>query len=266
MNYLSADWSSIDVSVERVRDNTMEILSTLAELGSSATFFVLGVIARKHADLIRAIDGAGHEIACHGDEHDLVYNQTPAQFRDNLRKAADSLSSLTGKSIIGFRAPSSSITERCPWALDIIREQGFLYDSSIFPVKNYMYGVGGFPACPCAVTTQKGNRLIEMPTPAVRFLGLSVPFGGGVYLRLLPLRCINRLIRITHARGRSFALYFHPSDIDPVHMQIDLSLRESFFHNVGRRTARKKILSVLERYQWKSMGTALTPFLKSLVR
>ncbi len=261
VNYTSADWSRIDTSVSTVYDNTMYILEILAKTGSKATFFVLGCVAMKHPQLVRAIHREGHEVACHGDTHELVYNLSSDKFREGLRKAIETIGSQTGKRPVGFRAPSSSITEKNPWALDVICEEGFLYDSSIFPVKNYMYGVRNFPAHPCRITTRGGNRLLEIPTPMMEFGRLRIPFGGGFYLRVLPLMLQERFISMTRTRRRSFMLYFHPSDIDTKHIKIDLSPAERFFNNVGRRTARHKILTLLREYPWTSIASAFSAYL-----
>ncbi len=261
VNYTSADWSRIDTSVSRVCDNTMNILETLAETGSKATFFILGCVARKFPNLVNAIDQGGHETASHGDVHELIYNLSPREFRESLKTATDAISSRTGKKVVGFRAPSCSITEKNPWALDILCEEGFLYDSSIFPIKNYMYGVQNFPVHPCRITTQSGARLLELPLPALAWGKVRIPFGGGIYLRALPLPVVKLLISILHGSGHTFMLYFHPSDVDTVHIKIDLSPIENFFNNVGRRTARGKILNLLKGRTWDSVCSALSSHL-----
>lgn len=261
VNYTSADWSRIDTSASRVYENTMNIIEALRQTGSKATFFILGCVARKFPSLVKAIDEEGHETACHADTHELIYNQSPQEFRESLRKAVGAISSQTGKKVIGFRAPSCSITERNPWALDILCEEGFLYDSSIFPIKNYMYGVRDFPMHPCRITTQSGARLLELPLPALGWRRVRIAFGGGIYLRALPLAILKCLISITHATGHTFMLYFHPSDIDTVHIKIALSAAESFFHNVGRRNARKKIFTLLKSCKWTDVRSALIAYL-----
>jgi len=214
---------------------------------------LLGCIAQKHPRLVREIARAGHEVACHSFHHMLVYEQTPAAFKADVERAASILSELAEKKIIGFRAPSCSITERNPWALDILCECGFLYDSSIFPIKNYMYGVTGFPLSPCRITTSSGNRLMEIPLQAMEFGPIRVPFGGGIYLRLLPGFVQRKLVSLSTGRGRSFMLYFHPSDIDSVHHKMDLSPKERFFNDVGRSSGRKKIFSLLMDYRWSGI-------------
>jgi polysaccharide deacetylase family protein (PEP-CTERM system associated) len=264
VNYVSADPSRIDTSVSTVYDNTMEILDILSRTGSKATFFVLGCVARTYPALVRAIDQNGHEIACHSDSHTLIYEQSASEFREDLKQAVGAISSQTGKKVIGFRAPSCSITDRNPWALDVLCEGGFLYDSSVFPIKNYMYGVANFPLRPCLLTTPKGSRLLEIPLPALDFGPLRIPFGGGVYLRMLPAILIRRLMSLAHSRGRAFMLYFHPSDIDTRHHKIQLSLRESFFHNVGRRGARQKIRSLLNDFKWTTISAAYSGHLREL--
>jgi polysaccharide deacetylase family protein (PEP-CTERM system associated) len=261
VNYGSADWSRVDTSISTVYDHTMRILEVLAETGSKATFFMLGCIAKKHARLIQAIDQQGHEMACHGNEHVLLYHQTPAEFRQDLKGAVHAICSHTDKELLGFRAPSSSITEKNPWALDILCEEGFRYDSSIFPVKNYMYGVSNFPAQPCRITTASGGRLLEIPVTTIGFWKMRIPFLGGFYLRVLPLMLQEQFMSIVRASGRPVMLYFHPSDISPFHIKIPLSLTEHFFDNVGRRTSRKKILSLLKSYRWTSIGDAFSSYL-----
>jgi len=261
VNYLSANHSLIDTSISRVDENTAEILRALEESGSKATFFVLGSLAEKHPELIRSIARAGHEVGCHSYQHTLIYDETPKAFEENLHRAVTILSDLSGQEIKGFRAPSCSITEQCAWALDVLCERGFRYDSSIFPIANYMYGVKNFPVHPCRLTTKSGNQLIEIPLQVMEFARLRIPFGGGIYLRLLPGFLHRKLISLTHARGQSYMLYFHPSDIDRVHMHIELSLKERLFNDIGRRSGRKKILNLLGRVQWTSVTDAYSQFL-----
>ncbi len=263
VNYTSADLSRIDTSVSSVEKNVELILQALQETGSTATFFVLGCIAEKHPEIVRAIGRAGHEVACHSYHHTLIYEQTRAEFAQDLRRAAALLSNLAGNKISGFRAPSCSITERNPWALDVLCECGFLYDSSIFPIKNYMYGVDGFPLHPCRLKTTEGNRLVEFPLQVLEFGGLKVPFGGGIYVRLLPAFVHRQLVRFNHSRGRSFMLYFHPSDIDSIHHEIPLSPKEKFFNNVGRRSGRRKILRLLRDFRWTGLERAYSVLLDS---
>ncbi|GAB4330664.1 MAG: DUF3473 domain-containing protein [Candidatus Abyssubacteria bacterium] len=264
VNYRSADPSRFDTSVSTAYDNTMEILDVLNRIGSKATFFVLGSVAREYPGLVRAISKEGHELACHSDSHTLIYEQSASEFRDGLRRAVEAISSQSGEKVSGFRAPSCSITERNPWALDVLCEEGFLYDSSVFPIRNYMYGVAGFPLRPCVLTTAGGGRLMEIPLPVLDFGPLRIPCGGGVYLRMLPAPLLRRLISRAHSRGRVFMLYFHPSDIDTRHYRMPLSLRESFFHNVGRRGARRKIMNLLSEHTWTSISDAYSSPLSEL--
>jgi hypothetical protein len=190
----------------------------------------------------------------------LIYEQTPAAFKEDVKRAVGILSELSGQKIIGFRAPSCSITEKNPWALDILCESGFSYDSSIFPIKNYMYGVSGFPLYPCRLTTAAGNNLVEIPLQAMQCGPLRIPFGGGIYLRLLPAVVQRLLVSMTHFRGRSFMLYFHPSDIDKVHLSIALSPKEKFFNDIGRQGGRNKILRLLKENRWTSLNTAYASY------
>jgi hypothetical protein len=126
-----------------------------------------------------------------------------------------------------------------------------------------MYGVKGFPLYPCRIVTSLGNPLVEVPPQAIEFGPLRIPFGGGVYLRLLPSFLQRAFVSLAHSRGRSFMLYFHPSDIDNLHLNIDLSFKERFFHNVGRRSGRKKIISLLKDFRWSSIGDIYSGFFVS---
>jgi polysaccharide deacetylase family protein (PEP-CTERM system associated) len=231
-----ARWESFESRVER---NTDRLLGILAEAGVSATFFVLGWIAERHPTLVRRIQAAGHEIACHSYDHRLVYLRTPETFREDTRRVKEILEDIIGERVIGYRAPSFSITRRSLWALDILAEHGFEYDSSIFPILRDRYGIPGAPRFPHRITLGNGHpvhtdstgsvdsrdsmgcgksraSIIEVPPSTVRFLGLTLPLGGGGYLRLFPeslfRRALERIVRVEHQMA---VLYVHPWEVDP---------------------------------------------------
>ena len=169
----------------RVQANTSKVLDLLSEAKHRATFFVLGWVARNHPQIVQQIARRGHEVACHSLEHRRVYEMTRDEFFEDTRIAKQTLEDSTGRPILGYRAPSFSITQDSLWAFEILAELGFRYDSSIFPVRHPNYGMPNVPRCPFVIETQSGP-LVEFPMMTIEFGGRRSPLGGGAYLRLLP--------------------------------------------------------------------------------
>lgn len=230
-----ADWPRYEPRVAR---NTFRLLALFEDAGVRATFFVLGWVAERNPGLVREIAAAGHEVACHGYSHELIYRQTPAQFRRETRRARDVLEDQVQAPVIGYRAASYSIVEHSRWALDVLHEQGFLYDSSIFPVHHDRYGIPGAPLQPHRVRTPTGALLAEFPPTAVDHLGLRFPVGGG-YFRLYPYAFTRRLLKRVGGE-RPFMFYLHPWEIDPEQPRISAGMRSRFRHylNLHRCEAR----------------------------
>jgi len=174
----------------RLHHGLTPLLELLQESKTKATFFILGYQAEKTPELIRQVAEEGHDIASHGYSHRFVYQQTPDQFRKELKKSKTILEDICGQEVIGYRAPFFSITSESLWALDILLEEGFQYDSSLFPVKNYRYGIAGASREPGWIDTPAGNKIYEIPLSTVRLpgptsrWGRNVPMSGGGYLRL----------------------------------------------------------------------------------
>jgi len=189
--------------------NVARVLDVLDRHGVRGTFFVLGSAAEREPDVVRAIAARGHEIACHGWSHELVYRQAPEVFRNETRRARRFLQDLSGQRVDGYRASTFSITERSLWALDILDEEGFRYDSSIAPLRHDRYGIADAPAAP-----HVRGALAEFPVSFGRLLGKRVPVGGG-FFRLLPLRWTRRALAGYAARGLPGMLYLHPWEFDP---------------------------------------------------
>lgn len=229
------DWSGYEPRVAR---NTFRLLALLEGAGVRATFFVLGWVAERNPGLVRAIAAAGHEIACHGYSHELVYRQTPAQFQRETRQAKAILEDQVQAPVIGYRAASYSIVEHSRWALDVLYELGFLYDSSIFPVRHDRYGIPDAPVAPHTVCTPQGAQLAEFPPTAVDYLGLRFPVGGG-WFRLYPY-ALTRSLLMRLASERPFMFYVHPWEIDPEQPRISAGARSHFRHylNLHRCEAR----------------------------
>ncbi|MDN3517174.1 DUF3473 domain-containing protein [Aquisalimonas lutea] len=199
----------------RVVRNTDRVLDLFARHDVHGTFFVLGWIAERQPDLVRRIADQGHEIASHGYSHQLVYNQTPAVFREETRRSKVLLEDIIGSPVTGYRAASYSITPESRWALDVLAELGFSWDSSLFPVHHDTYGMPGTPEQPYRLTTDGGAELVEFPLSTLRVAGQRVPIAGGGYFRLFPYWFSRWGLGTINARGQPFIFYLHPWEVDP---------------------------------------------------
>jgi polysaccharide deacetylase family protein (PEP-CTERM system associated) len=211
----------------RLQTGLSRLLALLDEAGVRATFFVVGWQAERTPELVRTMAAHGHEIACHGYSHHFVYQQTPAAFREEVRRSRAVLEAIIGHPVVGFRAPFFSITADSLWALDVLVEEGFRYDSSIFPVWNYRYGIPRAARQPGLVTAPAGGRLFEVPLSTVRLpgdgsLGVNVPVSGGAYFRLYPYRLTQALVKRLERGGERLVFYAHPWEYDPEHPRIRL--------------------------------------------
>lgn len=199
----------------RVVANTHRILALLERHGVRATFFVLGWVGERHGHLVRDIAGAGHEVGCHGYWHRLVYEQTPDGFRDDIRQARDILAGITGREVTAYRAPSFSITRASLWAYEILAEEGFRVDSSVFPTRHDRYGIPDAKPDIHVVETAAG-RVVEFPPSVLRIGGRNVPVAGGGYFRLYPYPITRYAVgRVQGRRGAPFMFYVHPWEVDP---------------------------------------------------
>ena len=200
----------------RVQANTDRLLAVFERHGVKATFFVLGWVAEHCPEVVRSIDRAGHEIASHGYSHQLIYRQTPEEFRQETRRSRQLLEDLTGKPVHGYRAASYSITGDSLWALDILAECGFRWDSSIFPVHHDNYGIPGSPCMPYILKTDNASVLQEFPLTTANVFGLPVPAAGGGYFRQFPYPLFRYLFNRASGFGaRPQIFYLHPWEIDP---------------------------------------------------
>jgi polysaccharide deacetylase family protein (PEP-CTERM system associated) len=235
------DW---DNWPSRVVDNTHRTLDMCDEYGSKATFFVLGWVARKFPSLVAEIQSRGHELACHSFWHRPVYSLTPDVFREDLRQARDTIQQAGGAAVTGYRAPTWSITAKSTWALDVLAEEGFTYDSSIFPIRHDLYGMPGAERFPYRLQTQSGE-LLEFPPATVKVFNNVLPSAGGGYLRILPFPYTRWAIRqLAREDGRAVVIYFHPWEIDPSQPRIQSQAKSRFRHytNLGSMEARLRRL------------------------
>lgn len=239
---------------ERVMPATGELLACLARGGVKATFFVLGDVAERHPELVPMIETAGHEIACHGYAHRLVYDLTPNQFRDDLSHTLDILRSQAQQPIRGYRAPYWSITERSAWALDIVAEMGLRYDSSIYPTRTSLYGIPTAPRVPFRLNTPGGQSLIEIPPSVLKFPLRNVPFAGGIYLRLLPYILVRWGMRRFERQGRSGLVYIHPPEFDPNKPRLAMPLASRILHYARLNALRTKLPRLLDEFRFAPLG------------
>jgi polysaccharide deacetylase family protein (PEP-CTERM system associated) len=222
------------------------ILGRLAERDIRATFFIVGQIARDDPGLVRAIAEAGHEVASHGWDHRRILDMDPAEFREDLRTSKDALEQAAGMAVTGYRAPTFSLVRKTAWALDVLAELGFLYDSSIYPVRHDRYGI---PKAPRGPFLAEGARreILEIPPATVRLAGVNVPIGGGGYFRLFPWPVMEAALRRSRRDPSAGAtmLYFHPWEFDPDQPRLALGRVSGFRTYVGIRRTRARLERLL---------------------
>lgn len=245
----------------RVECNTLRVLDMLDEFALRATFFVLGWVAVRLPSLVKEIHRRGHEIACHGYAHQLVYRLTPDEFRRDVSKAKSILENICGEQVYGYRAPSYSITAKSLWALDILMEEGFTYDSSIFPITHDIYGIPGGKRFPHEISTHSG-KIQEFPISTFNLKAGSwqtqLPISGGGYLRLLPAVLVGRAIQyINSTEKQPVIVYFHPWEIDPHQPRIRAGLKSSFRHYLNLERMELKVRHLLENFRFSSAQDVL---------
>ena len=221
------DWSSMEYRVEK---NTDQLLELLDRKDLRATFFTLGWVAERSPELVRRIQKAGHEVASHGYIHQLVYSQTPEVFREETRKSKSILEDITGQPITGYRAASYSITAQSRWALDILCEEGFEWDSSIFPVHHDRYGMPGTPHEPYRLKAPNGGELLEFPLSTCPIGSYRLPIAGGGYFRLYPYWLSRWGLGKINRAGQPFIFYLHPWEIDTGQPRLKVSALSKFRH------------------------------------
>ena len=224
----------------RVCANTDRLLSILDRANVRATFFVLGWVAECFPALVRRIASLGHEIASHGYSHRLIYDGTPNEFRADLRRAKRVIEAAADTPVVGYRAPSYSVTARSLWALDVLIEEGYEYDASIFPIRHDRYGIASSPRHTYRVWRRQGS-LWEIPGSTVRLAGINLPVAGGGYFRLLPYAWTRWGIdRVNRCEGQPVVFYLHPWEIDPRQPRFPISRlgRLRHYSNLHRTEAR----------------------------
>lgn len=242
------EWTSLP---SRVEASTYYILDLLEQAKVHATFFVVSWVAERLPGLVRGIHEHGHEVASHGHAHQLVYQLTPAAFADDISRARNTLSDIIGAAVLGYRAPSFSITRRSLWALEVLAQNGYVYDSSVFPIRHHRYGIPDFVTEPVTITTPSGP-VDEYPMTIARFVGRRVPVSGGGYFRHLPQWMLWRSWHELTRAGRSSVFYLHPWELDPDQPRLQVGLFRRWRHYSGQTRARTELAPWLDAFAWTS--------------
>lgn len=246
-------WDSLPSRVER---STRRVLELLARRGAEGTFFVLGWIAERHPDLVRDIARAGHEVASHGWGHRRITHVTPEEFRGSVRRSKAILEDVTGEPVLGYRAPSFSIVPGREWALDILVEEGYRYDSSLFPIARQGYGYPGTPRDPHWIA-RPGGKLAEVPPATFRVGEKNLPAGGGGYFRLLPYALTRAAFRQAEERGRPATFYIHPWEVDPDQPRIPVPLKTRIRHYGGLERTSDRLERLVGEFRFQSIRRTL---------
>jgi len=249
------DWDKFESRVVR---NTHRLLDLFAKNKIIGTFFVLGWVAERYPSLVRDIANQGHEIACHGYSHQLIYNQDKDVFRNETIKAKNLLEDIIQAEVAGYRAASYSITNKSLWALDILTEAGFTYDSSIFPIRHDRYGIPGAKSCPHILTAPNGKKIVEFPLSKAKWFGMDVPVSGGGYFRLLPYFVTRAGLKtIINKNCSPFIFYLHPWEIDPDQPRISAKWLSRFRHYNNLHKTELRVNKLLGEFRFSTIKDVL---------
>jgi polysaccharide deacetylase family protein (PEP-CTERM system associated) len=246
-------WDRLESRVQR---NTEKILAILETRKISATFFVLGWVAERHPNLIRALASAGHEVASHGYEHRMVTTQTPDQFREDIRKSKTILENLIGAEVMGYRAPSFTIVKQTQWALQILVEEGYRYDSSIFPIRHDRYGMPGARPYRHRLDTPIGS-IWEVPPATVQIARARFPVAGGGYFRFFPYPLLRTLLKWAESEGEPLVIYLHPWELDPQQPRMQGGVISRLRHYLNLEKTEGRLLQLLGDFKFGPIRDAV---------
>jgi polysaccharide deacetylase family protein (PEP-CTERM system associated) len=249
-----ADWDRLE---SRVAASVHRLLALLERHAARATFFVLGWVAERQPLLVKAIAAAGHEVASHGWDHRRVTQQTPDQLRESIRRTKHVLESIVGEPVVGFRAPSFSIVPGREWALDVLVEEGYRYDSSLFPIARRGYGYPAGARDPHVLRSSAGP-LVELPPTTLRRAGVNLPAAGGAYFRLFPYALPRAAFRESARRGVSGTFYVHPWEVDPEQPRLPVSWSARARHYGGLARTVPRLERLLGEFRFTSVRGAGT--------
>jgi polysaccharide deacetylase family protein (PEP-CTERM system associated) len=242
----------------RVVANTQRVLDLFDEYNAKATFFFVGWVAERFPHLVREVQSRGHEVACHSYWHRTVYSLSPDEFRTDTRQAKKVIEDAAGVKVRGYRAPSWSITKSCLWALDILADEGFTYDSSIYPIHHDLYGVPGAKRFPYTHSCGNGLELREFPPATLRFAGTNFPVAGGGYLRIFPSVFTEHAFRTFEKDyGEQVVVYLHPWELDPEQPRIHGPLKSRLRHYTNLARMRDKVAAILSRHRFQRFSDVL---------
>lgn len=257
----TSQWDSLECRVEK---NTDKLLQLFDDQNVNATFFTLGWVAERYPQIVKKIAAAGHEVASHGYSHQLIYNQTQEVFREETHKSKVILEDITQQEIIGYRAASYSITNQSKWALDILCELGFKYDSSIFPVKHDLYGIPGSPRWPYMLETDQKNSIVEFPISTFNIANYKLPIAGGGYFRLFPYWFTKLGLGSINRENEPFVFYLHPWEVDPKQPKVRASWFSMFRHYNNLDKCYSRLEQLLKDFSFTTVEDVLVT--KQLLR
>jgi polysaccharide deacetylase family protein (PEP-CTERM system associated) len=250
-----SDWDQLE---PRVDANTRRLLDLFDKHEVKATFFFLGWIAERHADLVRAVHESGHEVASHGYDHRQITTMSKEEFRRDLRRSKEILEGITGEALLGYRAPSFSVTRATIWALDILSEEDFAYDSSIFPIRHDRYGIHDSPRFPWQRTGSCGSVLHEFPMSTVRVLRWNLPFVGGGYLRQFPFPFVEwGMKRVNRSDSHPVVVYVHPWEVDPEQPRMTAGFLTTIRHYRNLDKTETRLGRLLQKFEFAPMKDVL---------
>lgn len=253
-NIAPKDWGQCE---SRIEQNTEVLLELFQRYGARGTFFVLGWVAERHPALIRRIADLGHEIASHGYSHELVYRQTPDTFRAETARSKRVLEDILGKPVVGYRAASYSITAESLWALDILVDLGFKWDSSIFPVRHDLYGIPDAPRFPYLHQTEHKRSIIEFPLSTAEIMGQRIPIAGGGYFRLYPYALTQWGLRSINEAECPFIFYLHPWEIDSEQPKVEAGWFSRFRHYTNIDRCLPRLENLLSDFPFTTVSSVL---------
>lgn len=246
-------WGTLE---SRVEGSVYRLLDLLARHDARGTFFTLGWVAERHPTMVRDIADAGHEVASHGFSHRRVVELTPEEFRAEVRDTKRLLEDLVGAPVLGFRAPHFSLLPGCEWALDTLIEEGYRYDSSLFPIRRGGYGYPEGERDPYWLE-RGGGTLAELPPATLALGGTNIPAGGGAWFRIFPFELTRRALIRSAARGAPGTFYIHPWEIDPEQPMLEAPLGARFKHYAGLRRTEPRLERLLTEFRFRPMGSTV---------
>ncbi len=250
-------------SESRVEANTEKVLELLERHRVRATFFVLGWVAERHARLVERIVEAGHEVASHGYAHELITGLTPEAFREDVRKAKKILEDVIGAPVRGYRAPTFTIVPETAWALEVLVQEGYTWDSSVVPVVHDVYGWAGASPHPYRIYTASGS-LAELPPSTVQLFRTRLAVGGGGYFRLYPYRLLRHWLRRIEAAGEPLMFYLHPWELDPDQPRMEGSRLSRFRHYLNLERVESRLERLLDEFRFTSVRDAMPSLLRRI--